>query len=217
VLAAIPPAYRQAVLEQCERRVVPRGQTIWKQGERAEYVAFLFSGKAMSSFQSRQGKTGTTGFWSAGALLGAADLGTASTRQMTLRCLADCVIFTLRFERFEELALRFPELALATIRALSIRLRWVAELALTLETQTAPQRICTVLLALSERFAAAHPQGVLIDLHLTHEDLAAIAGVTRQFVNITLLDLRRRGLLLVDKRRLVGPSQAGLRASAHGG
>jgi CRP/FNR family transcriptional regulator, cyclic AMP receptor protein len=205
VLAAIPPAYRAAVIEQCERRVVARGRTLWKQGERAEYVAFLISGKAMSSYQSRNGKTGTTGFWSDGALLGAADLGTASTRQMTLRCLADCAICTLAFDRFEELVQRFPELAIATIRALSIRLRWVAELALTLETQSAFERLCTVLLVLSERFAGRHDSGVLIDLHLTNEDLAAIAGVTRQVVNANLQELRKRGAILVEKRKLVVP------------
>ena len=41
VLGSIPPAYRQAVLEQCERRLVAKGKTLWSQGEPADYVAFL--------------------------------------------------------------------------------------------------------------------------------------------------------------------------------
>jgi CRP/FNR family transcriptional regulator len=215
VLAAIPAEYRAAVLQQCERRSVKRGQFLWRQGDRAEFVAFLVSGKAMSLFQSRNGKSGTTGFWSAGALLGAADLGTASTRQMTLRCLDDCLIHTMRLDRFEALVLRFPELALAVIRALSVRLRWVADLALTLETQSALQRICTVLLVLSERFAAEHARGVLIDLHLTNEDLAAMAGVSRQFLNATLQELRQGGALVTERRRLIVPSRAHLQALAN--
>ena len=202
VLGSIPPAYRKAVFEQCDRRTFAKGRTIWKQGERAEYVAFLFSGKAMSSYESRNGKTGTTGFWCAGDIVGAADLGTAATRQMTLRCLDDCVIYTLSFDRFNDLVRRFPELALATIRALSIRLRWVADLALTLETQSASERICTVLLALSERFGTRTEQGVAIDLKLTNEDLAAIAGVSRQFTNSTLQDLQKRGLLTTQRRNI---------------
>ncbi|MBA2412237.1 MAG: Crp/Fnr family transcriptional regulator [Burkholderiaceae bacterium] len=74
VLGSIPAAYRKAVLEQCDRCLLAKGQTMWKQGDRAEYVAFLFSGKAMSSYRSRNGKTGTTGFWCAGDFLGAADI-----------------------------------------------------------------------------------------------------------------------------------------------
>ena len=215
VLGSIPAEYRKSVLEQCERRVLAKGRTIWKQGERAEYVAFMLSGKAMSSFQSRNGKTGTTGFWCAGDLLGAADLGVPGKRQMTVRCLEESVIYTVTFERFNDLVRRFPELAQAIIRALSIRLRWVADLALNLETQSAFGRICTVLLALSERFAAPNEHGVLIDLKLTNEDLAAIAGVSRQFTNSSLQDLQKRGLLVTLKRNLILTDPGALDALIH--
>jgi CRP-like cAMP-binding protein len=203
VLGSIPPTYRKAVLEQCKRRVLAKGELIWSQGEPAEYVAFIVSGKVMSWFQARNGKTGTTGFWCAGDLLGAADVGTVSTRQQTVRCVEGCVIYTLSFARFDELVRRFPELGLTVIRALSIRLRWVAQLAVTLETQPAFERICTVLLALSERFGTDSDEGVLINLKLTNEDLAAFAGVTRQFTNATLHDLRKRGLLITRTRSLI--------------
>ncbi|MEJ0048818.1 MAG: Crp/Fnr family transcriptional regulator [Rhodospirillales bacterium] len=135
VLSSIPSEYRDAVLEQCKERVHARSELIWAQGEPAQYVAFLFSGKAMSWYQARNGKIGTTGFWCAGDLLGAADVGTSTTRQQTVRCLEKCVIYTLSFERFDDLVRRFPELALAIIKALSVRLRSVAQLAVTLETQ----------------------------------------------------------------------------------
>jgi CRP-like cAMP-binding protein len=215
VLGAIPPAYRKAVLEQCERRVLAKGELVWSQGEPAQHVAFLVSGKAMSWYQARNGKSGTTGFWCAGDLLGAADVGSLSTRQQTVRCLEGCVIETLSFDRFEDLVRRFPELALAVIRALSIRLRWVAQLAVTLETQSASERICTVLLALSERFGAESPEGIVIDLKVTNEDLAAIAGVTRQFTNVTLHELRQRGLLISRKRNLILADRAGIEKLAY--
>ena len=210
VLGSIPAACRKAVLEQCERRVLAKGETIWKQGEPADCVAFIVSGKAMSSYQSRNGKTGTTGFWCAGDLLGAADVGTSTTRQQTLRCLDQCVIHTLKFARFDELVRRFPELALATIRALSVRLRWVAQLAVALETQSASERICAALLALSERFGVQGEAGLLIDLKLTNDDLAAIAGVSRQFANATLQELRKRGLIAARGQNLVITDSRGL-------
>jgi len=204
VLGSIPPAYRHAVLELCERRHIAKGKTVWSQGERADHVAFLYSGKAMSSYQSRNGKTGATGFWCAGDLLGAGDMGGGGdTRHMTVRCLEPCLIYVLPFERFHDLVRRFPELALAIIRAMSVRLRWVSLLAVTLETQSARDRICAVLLALSERFGHPCEQGTLIELSLTNENLAAIAGVSRQFTNATLRDLRRRGLLVSRRRALV--------------
>ena len=203
VLGSIPPAYRQAVLEQCERRYVAKGKTVWSQGESADCVAFLYAGKAMSTWQSRNGKTGTTGFWCAGDLLGAGDMGGSTTRHMTVRCLEPCTIYSLPFERFNDLVRRFPELASTIIRAMSVRLRWVSLLAVTLETQSAFERICGVLIALSERFGIPGEGGVQIDLKLTNDDLAAIAGVSRQFINSTLQDLRKRGLIAGRRHSVV--------------
>ena len=203
VLSSIPIEFRDAVLELCNERVLARGELIWVQGDPAQYVAFLASGKAMSWYEARNGKIGTTGFWCTGDLLGAADVGTVSVRQQTVRCLEKCVIYTLSFGRFDDLVRRFPELAMAVIRALSIRLRSVAQLAVMLETQPAVERICTVLLALSDSFGVECDQGRLIDLRLTNYDIAAMAGVTRQFANARLGDLRQRGLLITRKHNVI--------------
>ena len=58
-----------------------------------------------------------------------------------------------------------------------------------------PWKKITATYALSERFGVPSDDGVLIDLKLTNDDLAAIAGVSRQFTNSTLQDLRKRGLI----------------------
>ncbi len=203
VLAAIPAEYRAAVVEQCERRSFRRSQIIWAQGEPAEFVAFLVKGKAMSMYQSRSGKVGTIGFWCAGDILGAGDLGSRTTRQMTARCLEPCLLYTLSYARFNALIDRFPELAHAVVHALSLRLRWVARLAVNLQTESGYQRVCEVLLALVDRFAIACPHGMRIDLKLTHEDLASMSGVSRQYANVTLGDLRRRGLVRLEKRSII--------------
>lgn len=210
VLGSIPAEYRKAILEQCEKRQFRKGEMLWSQGDAADYVAFLRDGKVMSTYHSPNGKIGVTGIWFAGDILGAADLGASNERQMTVRCLQDTVIYTLSVERFYEVAKRFPEVSQAIIRALSIRLRWVAHLALTLETQPALERICTVLLVLAERFSVPTKDGMLIDLSLTNEDLAAVVGVSRQFMNATLHDLQRRGIIGLKRRRIVLTDKAGL-------
>ena len=108
VLGSIPAAYRSTVLEQCEQLEFAKGALIWTQGQPAGYVAFLISGKAMSSYQSLNGKIGTTGFWCAGDLLGAADLGSLSTRQQTVRCLDACVFAPSRSSASTSWCAAFP-------------------------------------------------------------------------------------------------------------
>jgi CRP-like cAMP-binding protein len=215
VLSAIPPEYRKAVLDQCVRKRYRKGQILWNQGDEAGYVGFLVEGMAMSTYHSPGGKIGTTGFWFAGDLLGAGDLWGSTTRQMTVRCLEDSVLYMLPIERIYEIVRRFPEVSEAIIKALSVRLRWVAHLALTLETQTAVERVCAVLLAVAERFGMEGEEGTLINLNLTHGDLAAMVGVSRQFMNITLHDLQRRELIRLKSRRIIVRDKKQLEALVH--
>jgi len=203
VFGNVPAEYRESILQQCTRRKCKKNGVLWHQGQAAGYVGFLVQGKAMSTYTSPDGKTGVTGFWSSGDILGAADMGGSHTRQMTVRCLEESNVFTLSTEKFFEVAARFPELSTAVIRALSIRLRWVAHLALTLETQNTHERTCMMLLALSDSFPQVHADGVMIDLSLTNELLAAMLGVTRQFANITLHNLEHEGLICLRGRRIV--------------
>jgi Crp-like helix-turn-helix domain len=57
------------------------------------------------------------------------------------------------------------------------------------------ERLLGLLGLLAEQFGAAHSEGVLIDLRLTHTQLAAAVGATRSTVTRILGDLRIRGLL----------------------
>jgi len=202
ILGDLTPACRAAVLERCKRRDIAKGRTLWTQGEPAHSLAILVEGKVMSLYEARNGRSGTIGFWCAGDLVGLGDMSKRCTRQHTLRCLEPSKFLTLPFDSIDELIQAFPEFGIALVRALSVRLSWVTQLALGLETGSALERICTVLLALSERFGEPRQEGVFINLHLTNDQLAAIAGVTRQFTTSTLKLLRERGLL-AGQRELV--------------
>lgn len=214
VLGSLPATCRDAVIAQCRRRSVAKGRTLWTQGEAAQYVAILTSGKVTSWYEAANGKAGTIGFWCAGDIVGLGDMGVVNTRQHTVRCLEACTFLTLPFDRFDALIREFPDFGLLVIRAFSVRLRWVAQLAVSLATSSAFERICAVLLALCERFGVPRDDGVEIDINLTNEQLAAICGVSRQFTNSTLQSLRERGLLRA-RRALVLADPAALERIAY--
>ncbi len=216
VLGSVPPEFRDAILAQCTKKKYRKGQIIWGQGDDAGYVAFLLEGAVMSTYHSPKGKPGVTGIWFPGDILGAADLGASQERQLTLRCLQDALIYVMPTEQFFDVARRFPEFSQTVIRALSKRLRWIAHLALTLETLSANDRVCSVLLVLSQRFSKPDKDGLVIDLNLTHEDLAAIVGVSRQFMNTTLHDLEHKGLIKLKNRRIVIRDMNKVEAMAYG-
>jgi CRP-like cAMP-binding protein len=216
VLAALSEEHRKRVLAECGERRFRKGETIWRQGESAPVVGFLAAGKAVSEYRSSRGRTVITGLWSAGDLIGALNLGAHPVHQMTVRCLEDCVLHTLSVERFYALVRSHSEVAEAVVRALSVRLHWYNHLTLVLGTLPAFERVCGMLLALSEHFAVRTDAGLLIDLNLTHATLAAMVGVGRPFLTMTLSRLERGGQLAFARRRIVIRDAASLEALAFG-
>ena len=196
VIAGMDKACQEALFERCKTRSVPKGKAVWMQGHPADHLVVILSGKVMSWHEAANGKAGAIGFWGPGDIAGLGDMGTTRTRQHTLRSLETCRLLVLSFEDFDGLVREHSEFAVQAIRALSVRLRWVSQLAVGLTTASALERVCAVLLALTRHFGLPHRQGVLIDLKLTNEQLATICGISRQFTNITLQTLRERGLLI---------------------
>ena len=218
VFAAIPQEHRKLVLAQCGQQRYRKGEIIWRQGEAAPIVGILGEGKAVSEYQSSRGRTVITGLWSSGDLIGALNLGACSeVHQMTVRCLENSLLHTLSIEQFYALVRSYPEVAETVVRALSVRLHWFNHLTLELGTQPAFERVCGMLLALSEHFAVRTADGLLIDLNLTHATLAAMVGVGRPFLTMTLRQLEQRGHLRTVRRRIVIRDAAALNALAFQG
>ena len=215
VLGFIPVEYRASILQQCSKLQMGGGRILWHQGDRADFIGFLAAGKLMSSYISPSGKSSVTGLWVAGDILGAADLDGSSTRLMTFRCLEDSTVYSLAIEKFDEIINRFPEVSHAIVKALAIRLRWVAHLEAALKTQTIFERVCGVLLALGETFGARSDGSIVIDLHLTHSDLAAMVGTSRQTMNVTLHDLERKGMISMQNRKITVTNEEELRILAY--
>jgi CRP-like cAMP-binding protein len=64
-------------------------------------------------------------------------------------------------------------------------------------------RVLAVLTTLARDFGVRHPAGILIDLRMTHAELAALAAGSRANVTRALEGLRARALVLVDGQRFV--------------
>lgn len=211
VLGSIPEQYRDAVLKQCSERHFRRGDSLWNQGDDGGFVAFLIKGKAMSTYHAPGGKAAITGFWSDGDILGAADLAGSEERQMTVLFLETSTVYILSLKNFYRILERFPEVAQQIVRALSVRLRWVAHLVHSLATHSTEDRVRGILLALAASFGVEDDEGVLIDLKLSHEDLASMVGVSRQFVNGALNHIKKNGLIKIGNRKIIITDLEGLR------
>lgn len=67
----------------------------------------------------------------------------------------------------------------------------------------APRRLASALLRLAKQFGVRDSRGTIVNLRMTHRELAGMIGATRETVSVTVNDLRKSGLIHVDGKRFV--------------
>jgi CRP-like cAMP-binding protein len=214
VLRGIPAVHRHAILAQCSTKHFKKGVIIWHQGERSDFVAFVARGQAITLCHAPNGRIGASGIWSVGDMLGASYIYNPTSRHTTVKSIEPITLFCLPHARMHEVMRRYPDFAEAMIKAVSSRLRWAHNLTHILQTLPAFERVCAILLSLSDRYGVQTDDGVLVEVSLTHEHLAAFVGVTRQFATITLHNLVDKGLITIRKRKIILHDQTQLRRLA---
>src|SRR5690606_28387370 len=112
---------------------------------------------------------------------------------------------------FLKLVLQYPQLALRMTRLISERRRRLENRVGGLLFKTAHARLASLFLDLAEDFGVRDSRGVIVNLKLTHKEMASLIGATRETVSFAILDLRRDELILTESKRVVIVDEPGLR------
>jgi CRP/FNR family transcriptional regulator, global nitrogen regulator len=98
---------------------------------------------------------------------------------------------------------RRPEFALRLCSSFAERLRQSDEVLEILLHREVATRLATLLLHLGEKFGEEDSAGVLLDVHLTQQDLANMIASTREAVAKVMSELQRDGVIEVRNRRII--------------
>lgn len=128
----------------------------------------------------------------------------------TAATMADSEIYLIRREDFLEVVRRHPDIAIKVIAVLGQRLRQALELVRDLSFKQVPHRLAGLLLKLSDEYGKETENGVLITISLSRQDLADIAGTSRETVTRELKKMERVGLLEINRRHITVMDKEGL-------
>jgi len=96
-----------------------------------------------------------------------------------------------------------PELLLQITQIILIRLRDTYARMEYMAFGGASAKVASILLMLSEQYGKIITQGTLVQVPLTHQDIAALIGVSRETVSLEIEELQRGGILGKKGRLLV--------------
>ena len=190
------------------RRLYAQDAVVFMRGDPGDSLCGVVSGRVRISASRPGGKEVFLNIMGPGDAFGEIALLDGQPRTATATTLARTELIIIRRERFADLLICEPQLAMHLIQLLCERVRWTAQLMEDSALLGVPARIAKRLLSL----ARLHGNAAVNDTKLTlsQEELAQFLGVSRQIVNQYLQAWKREGWIvggrgsvtLVDVRSL---------------
>jgi len=185
-----------------ERRFGYR-DVIFSPGDPGGQLYFLLSGTVRMYKIYGDYKEATVGLLKDGGVFGELGLDEGSRQSVFAEALTGVRVAVVRKSTLTELIKRRPEFAMRLLFSFSDRLEQSGEVIDCLLDRGVATRLGTLLMNLGDRFGEANGSGTVIDVRLTHQDLANMISSTREAVSKEMSELQRNGVIETRNRRII--------------
>ena len=202
-LAVLTAADREALAASARRRRFGRGQAIFHKDDPGESLFIIENGSVRIYLPSPQGAELNLALLGAGDFFGDLALLDGGPRSAGATALQETETLVLDRAALTAVLQSRPQSAMAVLAVVARRLREADEMAGGLAFLDVGGRLAKKLLELTAAHGVQRPEGILLDLPLTQEELADMIGVTRESVNRHLSLFRRGGIIGSEGRRFL--------------
>ena len=147
-------------------------------------------------------KEATVALLKDGGVFGALSLEEGSWQDVFAEAVTEARVAVVRKSVLSEVIRRRPELAVKLLYSFSERLRQSDDVIESLLDREVSARLATLLSNLGERFGEPDGTGTLLNVRLTHQDLANMIFSTREAVSKVMSEFQREGRIKVRRRRI---------------
>ncbi|CAN5600218.1 Crp/Fnr family transcriptional regulator [soil metagenome] len=199
--ASILHEFERSGLRLVERKF-GRGEMIFTPGDPDEQLYFLRSGTIRVYKTYGDYKEATVALLKDGGIFGKLDLTENGSQDDFAEASTEARVAAVRKPAVAWLVKRRPDLALSLFSAMSERVRQSDTLIVTLLHREVSSRLAALLSNLTDRFGERNGQETLIDVKLTHMELANMIASTREAVSKAMTELQREELIEVRSRQI---------------
>lgn len=180
-----------------------KGSPIFRAGSTGEHVYVLTGGRVKIYALSPLGRAVILWFCLPGEIFGLAEMARGSERMVYAEACTDVEVLVIPRERFRAFLESDAATAMLVVDMLSCRLRGLTDTVLNLIADDVTTRVVKLLVRLSQRYGVPLDNGSrLLEIPLTHQEIADMIGTTRQSVSGVINDLKQQGLLTVSEHRI---------------
>lgn len=180
-----------------------RGPTIYQEGDPASALHVLTEGTVKLCRSRSEGKETVLRLLGAWDFFGEAVSGRRTAHMSRAEAVTPCEVVKVPVAFVERTARERPEAALGLARLFGLESSRHKEWVDCVSPRKAEVRLANLLGVLARRFGERTGDGMAVLPCLTQEELAQMTAISRESVNATASDLRRRGHLRSEGGRIV--------------
>jgi CRP-like cAMP-binding protein len=193
--------FEGAGIRVAERRFAAKDM-IFAPGDPDEQLYFLLEGTVRLYKIYGEYKEATVALLKDGGVFGELSLEEGPWQTVFAEALTDVRVIRVRKPILAEVLKRRTELATKLFFSFSERLRQSEEVIDSLLEREVSARLATLLSNLGNRFGETNGSGAVLNMRLTHQDLANMIVSTREAVSKVMSEFQREGLIEVRDRRI---------------
>jgi CRP-like cAMP-binding protein len=183
-------------------REIRRKEVLYLPGEPGDRIYLLKRGVVKISALPEDGHEVILALLRKGEVFGEEAVLDDSPRDHMAEAYDDALICIITRQDFLDMLRTFPDLTFRVTKLIGFRLKTFRNRVEGLLFKGTAARLAQTLVDLARDHGVRDDHGVLLPLRLSQSDLANLIGVTRESVNLTLTEFRRKGLVELEGRTL---------------
>jgi len=213
-LARLQPSTRVRLLSVGVRRSVKEAQVILREGAEESYVILLEDALVKVTAALTDGRHALLSIRVSGDIIGEISALNETPRTATVTACRPSVIRVIHRNEFMAFLRDNPDAALTVAGIIADRLRWANRRRIDFTHYPLRVRLARVLWEIAAAYGRRSPQGMVVDIRLTQDEMATLCGAAQVSLQKALSELRSEGIVSTHYRGIVVRDSEALRSVA---
>ncbi len=202
IFSELPDETIEAISQVGTKKYYKRDSIVLMEEDAGSALFIIVDGKVKVSRTSNDGREVILSILAESDFFGEMAILDGQSRSATVTALEDAELFIVQRNQFLELLQEHPEIAISLLQELTRRLRGADIKIKSLSLKDAEGKVATVILQLADDLGKIKFGIVEIEKLPLQQDLANMAGTSRETISRTLHSFAKKGLIELDGSKL---------------
>lgn len=184
------------------QRKFQANEIIFMETDREDCLFYIAEGLVKLFMISPEGKEKTLYLLTSGQCFGEMAVFNGLDYCVNAQALVDTVIYSMTYKDLKEILETGPDIALELLRIMADKMRLSTQQIKDMSFYDISGRLASQIHTFSRQFGMKTERGILIQLALTHQELANLLGASRVTVTKTLNQFMEEGIIEIVNRRI---------------